>query len=160
MSDPIDLTIRPATFDDVAVIVEFNRRLAWESEGKRLDPETLQRGVRGLLGDPLRGAYSLADVGGRVVGQLMRTFEWSDWRNGVIWWLQSVYVDPEFRSRGVFRTLFEHLQTEALATDGVVGLRLYVEQENASAQEVYRKLGMREGGYLVMEWYPPTVARA
>lgn len=151
----MSITIRPAVPDDWPTIVEFNCRLAEESEGKRLDRADVEPGVRALLADPRKGRYFVAEAketeAPRVVGQLMHTFEWSDWRNGDIWWLQSVYVHPEFRRRGVFTALFEHLRSEAEADPGVVGLRLYVEEQNARAHATYEKLGLTPGGYFVME---------
>ena len=143
--------IRPAQFDDWAVIADCNTRLAEETEGKRLDPGTIAEGVRTLLSQPQHGRYFLASIGGRVVGQMMHTREWSDWRNGEIWWLQSVYVVSEFRQQGVFRALFSHLQVLAQASPDVIGLRLYVEEHNTRAQEAYRTLGLRRAGYTVME---------
>jgi ribosomal protein S18 acetylase RimI-like enzyme len=144
-------TIREGTQRDLDIIAEFNCRLAHETEQLRLNLETVRAGVGAALEDSSRARYFLAEIDGQVVGQLMHTREWSDWRNGDIWWLQSVYVHSEFRSRGVFRALFEHLNRLARETPGVVGLRLYVESENHAAQNVYRKLGMSEGGYHVME---------
>lgn len=146
-----EITIRPAQPDDWPTIVESNCRLAEESEGKRLDRATLQAGVRAVLADPNRGRYFLACADGRIVGQLMTTWEWSDWRNGRIWWLQSVYVHPDYRRRGVFRRLFEHVLRAAESDPGVVGLRLYVENGNERAQETYRSLGMSGAGYFVLE---------
>lgn len=146
-----EIEIRVAAPADRDVIAEFNCRLATETEGKSLVPQTVQAGVAALLADPRKGRYFVACVDGRVVGQLMHTFEWSDWRNGDIWWLQSVYVAPEFRRRGVFQRLFEHLLQHAEADPGVVGVRLYVEDGNQRAQEAYRRMGLREAGYHVME---------
>ncbi|MGQ0636293.1 MAG: GNAT family N-acetyltransferase [Planctomycetaceae bacterium] len=198
--------IRPAHFGDWPIIVEFNCRLAEESEGKRLDRGHVEPGVKAVLSDPRKGRYLVAVVdsrsdatspsprlltggesatppgpapadallpplagsgsglGGqaslesqcfgaaeRIVGQLMHTHEWSDWRNGDIWWLQSVYVLPEYRRQGVFRALLEHLRNEAQADPGVVGLRLYVEEHNIQAQRTYAKLGLQPGGYFVLE---------
>jgi ribosomal protein S18 acetylase RimI-like enzyme len=145
------ITVRPAVPDDWSIIVDFNCRLAEESEGKKLDRAHVEPGVRTLLADSRRGRYLIATSEGRVVGQLMHTYEWSDWRNGDIWWLQSVYVHPESRRQGVFRALFEKLQTDAEADPGVVGLRLYVEEHNRQAHETYRNLGLTPGGYFVME---------
>jgi len=147
----MQIVIRPAIVEDWPVIVAFNCDLAQESEGKQLNREHVEPGVQALLIDPRKGRYLLALVGGRIVGQLMHTYEWSDWRNGDIWWLQSVYVHPDFRRHGVFRALFAHLKEEALADPGVVGLRLYVEEQNTRAHETYRQLGLAEGGYFVME---------
>lgn len=145
------IEIRLATSDDWQTIAEFNCLLAEESEGKQLDRQHIEPGVKALLADPRKGRYLLALSQGRIVGQLMHTYEWSDWRNGDIWWLQSVYVHPEFRRQGVFRSLFERLRSEAEADPAVVGLRLYVEEENTHAHETYRNLGLSEGGYFVMQ---------
>ncbi len=145
------LQIRPAALDDWPVIADFNTRLADETEGKRLDPDTIAEGVRRLLSQPARGRYFVACLSGRVVGQIMHTCEWSDWRNGEIWWLQSVYVLSEFRQRGVFRALFAHLQDLANSSPNVIGLRLYVEEHNERAQAAYVTLGLEHAGYTVME---------
>lgn len=147
----IDLTIRNADPADADVIADFNARLAEESEGKKLAHDRLRHGVAAALGDPARARYFLACRGTAVVGQLMITTEWSDWRNGWFWWIQSVYVVPEERRRGVFRALYEHVEQLARGDGGIVGLRLYVEQENRRAQEVYRRLGMKPPGYFVLE---------
>ena len=147
----MSLVIRSARFDDWETIVDFNSRLALESEEKRLNRQDVEPGVKRLLEDPRKGRYLVAESAGRVVGQMMHTYEWSDWRNGDIWWLQSVYVLPEFRRQGVFRALFEKLKAEAEADPEVVGLRLYVEEQNTRAHETYRQLGFSPGGYLVMQ---------
>lgn len=143
--------IRQANPADEETVVDFNCRLAAESESIQLDRETVHLGVRTILGDSKHGRYFVATLDDRIVGQMMHTFEWSDWRNGEIWWLQSVYVHPDFRRQGVFRQLIQHLQAEANAAPGVVGLRLYVEEHNTSAQETYRSLGLKAAGYIVME---------
>ena len=145
------ITIRLATPVDEDTVVDFNCRLAEESESKKLDRPTVQLGVRAILANPQHGRYFLANIGNQIVGQMMHTFEWSDWRNGEIWWLQSVYVHPNFRRQGVFRSLFQHLQSEAAASPNVVGLRLYVEEHNTSAQATYEQLGLKLAGYVVME---------
>ncbi len=144
-------TVREARQEDVPVLVEFNSRLAAETEGKSLDPEVLRRGVRALLDDRSRGRYFVATVGERIVGQVMITYEWSDWRNGFIWWLQSVYVESAHRRRGVFRRLFGHVAALCDRDPDVVGLRLYVEDNNRPAQETYQRLGMMRPGYHVLE---------
>jgi GNAT superfamily N-acetyltransferase len=143
--------IRPASIEDCHVIASFNSRLAEETEGKRLDPDTILAGVQMLLSDPHHGRYFLATTGDQVIGQMMHTREWSDWRNGEIWWLQSVYVLPEFRNRGVFRALYQHLAQLARESTDVVGLRLYVETHNSRAQQAYANLGFRDASYTVME---------
>jgi GNAT superfamily N-acetyltransferase len=148
----VPFLIRPATLADAQTLVDFNVAMALETEGKRLDPPTVTLGVRGLIGTPTRGRYLLAcDDDGRVAGQLMHTFEWSDWRNGDVWWIQSVYVEPSFRRRGVFQLLYCTIRSMALEAGGVVGLRLYVERHNENALSTYRAMGMRDAGYSVME---------
>ena len=144
--------IREATLDDLETIAAFNARLAEETEDASLDRETVRRGVRALLWDRARGSYYVACSDGRIIGQIMHTREWSDWRNGDIWWIQSVYVHPDHRRLGVFRSLYGHLKALAASDPGVVGLRLYVERENQAAQATYVGLGMRETPYLVMQY--------
>ena len=146
-----DTIIRPASLDDLEQIVEFNRRMAAETEHKTLSLDVLGRGVRAVLTDAAVGRYFVACRDEQVIGQLLLTLEWSDWRNGQIWWIQSVYVRPEHRQSGVFRMLYTHVEELARETPGVVGLRLYVEQANLAAQQTYKKLGMRPTGYLVFE---------
>lgn len=144
--------VRPATSGDADTLVEYNCRLAAETENKQLDPTTVRRGVKALLNDDRRGRYFVACTNDeQIAGQLMHTFEWSDWRNGDIWWLQSVYVHPDFRRQGVFRKLHEHLKTLAESTPGVVGLRLYVENGNQHAQQTYHSLGFANPQYQVLE---------
>src|SRR5260370_38975700 len=151
VKEVMQIQVRPAVADDWATIVDFNCRLAEESEGKQLDRIHVEPGVRALLADPHKGRYLVASIAGRLAGQLMHTREWSDWRNGDIWWLQSVYVHPDFRRQGVFRALFDRLKSDAEADPGVVGLRLYVEEHNKQAHETYRSLGLAQAGYFVME---------
>jgi GNAT superfamily N-acetyltransferase len=146
----METVIRPARPADEAVVVAFNAALATESEDHVLDPAVLGPGVRAALADPARCRYYVAERGGRVVGQTMVTYEWSDWRNGWIWWIQSVYVLPEARAAGVFRALHARIEAEARA-EGAVGLRLYVFDGNRRAQEVYARLGMRDARYRVLE---------
>jgi ribosomal protein S18 acetylase RimI-like enzyme len=148
------LSIRRAGPADVAVVAEFNRLLALESEGKTLDAAVLAAGVAAGLADPNKSIYFLAEEDGAAVGQIMYTMEWSDWRNGWFWWIQSVYVREEARRRGVLRALYEHVHRAAQADGQVIGLRLYVERSNQIAQETYRRLGMEAAGYLVFERYP------
>ena len=145
------VTIRLATVQDAEIVADFNRRLAWETEHKQLDVEVLTRGVTRLLGDPNRGFYLLAENGGEVVGQLMATFEWSDWRDGWFWWLQSVYVREDHRRAGVFRALFAEMVARARAAGNVIGLRLYVKKDNDRAHATYEQHGLKDAGYLVRE---------
>jgi ribosomal protein S18 acetylase RimI-like enzyme len=147
----VNLSIRAARSDDATFLSEGNIAMALESEHKQLDPATVARGVEAVLGDPARGRYFVAERGGVPVGQLMVTYEWSDWRNGNFWWIQSVYVLPEARRLGVFRSLFGHLEGLAKRDPTVCGIRLYVERENARAQATYRHCGLEDAGYVVME---------
>lgn len=146
-----DTSVREAGPGDLEIIAAFNAALASETEGKALDPATLRSGVARALRDPGRLRYWVAESGGRVVGQAAITREWSDWRDGWLWWFQSVYVRPEARGRGVFRALHGAIRSAALAEPDVIGLRLYVEQANDRAQRTYQALGMRPGGYQVFE---------
>jgi ribosomal protein S18 acetylase RimI-like enzyme len=150
----MDITIRTATPADTEVVAEFNAALAWESEQKQLHAPTLKAGVMSLLADRNKGFYTLAESAGVVVGQTLITFEWSDWRNGWYWWIQSVYVRPESRKLGVFKSLFTHLQNTAMADPEVIGIRLYVERENDRARQIYEKLGMSEEAYFLYGMYP------
>lgn len=154
-----ELHIRAARFEDWPTIADFNCQLALETEHKQLNLDKIQPGVQALLQDANKGRYFVAEdgVGGPIVGQLMHTYEWSDWRNGPIWWMQSVYVTEEFRKRGVFRALYEHLMKLAEA-EKVLGVRLYVERDNVRAQQSYQNLGLNSAGYLVLErWLGPSL---
>jgi GNAT superfamily N-acetyltransferase len=150
----MSLTIRRATAADEAAVVAFNAALAWETEHKRLDDGVLRTGVRAVFADPAKGFYTVAEHAGEVVGQVMVTFEWSDWRNGWFWWVQSVYVRADFRRKGVFRSLFAEVRRQAEADPTVIGLRLYVERENTPAQQTYLSLGMSDASYVLFDLYP------
>lgn len=143
--------IRESGVDDVPTLVCFNQEMARETEGKELDGETLKRGVEGIFAKPERGFYLVAEVSGKLVGSLMVTKEWSDWRNGDFWWIQSVYVEPEFRRQGIFRALYEEARKRAMAAEGVCGCRLYVEKDNEAARAVYLKRGFEETPYRLFE---------
>ncbi len=145
------IRIRRATPADAAFIVQSNAAMALESEGRALDEELLLPGVTAALSDESLGFYLIAEIDGSPAGQLMVTCEWSDWRNGMFWWIQSVYVRPEYRRRGVYRALHRHVEEAARAEGGVCGLRLYVEQDNAVAQRVYREMGMEQTRYYMYE---------
>ena len=144
------MSIRPAIQEDMERIILFNQAMARETEGRELDRRTLSKGVERLLKQPARGRYFVAERDGEIVGQLMITTEWSDWRNGEIWWLQSVYVSKRLRREGVYRRLHEYVRDLA-RQQKVIGLRLYVERDNEPAQETYRALGMGESSYLMFE---------
>ena len=145
------IAVRPATMADFDTIVAYNQEMAQETESKALDSATLAGGVREALSDPGRCLYFLAEIGGRAVGQTMLTFEWSDWRNGFFWWIQSVYVDPAFRRRRVFRSLYNYIRDLAKSRSDVCGLRLYVHRDNSHAIDTYRSLGMALSDYLLCE---------
>lgn len=145
------IIIRAATLADLAFIVEANAAMAHETEFKTLDKDVLRKGVEKVLTEPRRGFYRIAERKGVAVGCLMVTYEWSDWRDGDWWWLQSVYVIPSARRSGVFRTLYRDTERLARDTDGVVGLRLYVEKENRVAKRTYVSLGMRDSGYKLLQ---------
>ena len=153
----MNLAIRHAQREDAEVLVEFNRAMAQETEGKDLLPEVIGAGVHALLGDPGAGFYLVAEQSGRVVGSLMITKEWSDWRNGSFWWIQSVYVRPECRRQGVYKRMYRHVQELAAGDPKVCGFRLYVERENEHAQRTYDSLGMQRTHYLVFEELKPGV---
>jgi GNAT superfamily N-acetyltransferase len=145
------MNIRQAIAADADILAQFNIALAKESEHLDLEPARVKAGVAALLRDPAKGLYFVAEDAGAVVGQLLITHEWSDWRNGDFWWLQSVYVRPDFRRRGVFRALFEHILAKAARQGDVCGLRLYMETGNARARKVYERLGLKETHYHILE---------
>ena len=151
LTSGMDIKIRMAVMADLPVIADFNVRLAEESEDLALDAARVEAGVRALLTDTAKGIYYVAEIAGDVVGQLMITYEWSDWRNGNIWWIQSVYVKPEFRRAGVFRALFHHLERLAKTQKDVCTLRLYMHAENTRARQSYERLGMTRTKYEVFE---------
>ena len=145
------MNIRQARTTDAAVIADFNRRMARETERRRLIPARVHRGVSALLKDRAKGIYFVAEEKGAVVGQLLITYEWSDWRTGNFWWIQSVYVVPECRQRGVFRALYAHVHGLAKSRRDVCGLRLYVDADNTRAQKTYANLGMARSRYEIFE---------
>ena len=147
-----ETTVRPATIDDAPVLVEFNVAMARETEDKALAPEVVEAGVRRVFDEPARGHYLVAESDGQVVGALLVTPEWSDWRNGDFWWIQSVYVRPGHRRQGIFHRLFHAVRRGATSKAGVCGLRLYVEHENDAAQQTYEALGMSQTAYRLYEY--------
>jgi len=148
--DRTDLSIRSAHVADAAALAAFNIAMARETENLALDPAIVSSGVAAVLSDPTKGLYFIAEIDGHRAGCLMITHEWSDWRNGDIWWIQSVYVHPDFRRRGVFKALYRHVERAARQA-GAVGIRLYVEKENTPAQATYMSLGMELSHYRLME---------
>ena len=145
------MQIRTATLEDVEALVEFNQAMALETEGKRLDTEILRAGVSAVFADGRKGFYVVAEQENTVAAGLMVTTEWSDWRNGWFWWIQSVYVRPEHRGGGLYGKMYEFVKDRAADAGNVSGFRLYVEKENERAQRVYEKLGMERTYYLMYE---------
>ena len=143
--------IRNAGPDDISDIAQFNIAMAQETEERQLDTETIQSGVSGVIQNHAHGFYLIAERDQVAVGSLLITFEWSDWRNGTLWWIQSVYVKPEHRRTGVFKALYDAVIARARAAKSVRGIRLYVEQENLDAQSVYQKLSMQKTPYQMFE---------
>ncbi|MCI0706677.1 MAG: GNAT family N-acetyltransferase [Ignavibacteriae bacterium] len=143
--------IRPATLNDAERITEFNALMAKETENIELDLTRLRAGVESVLRDKSKGVYYIAEENGSALGQTLITYEWSDWRNGMFWWIQSVYVQKDYRGKGVFKAMFEHLRTLAKQEQTVCGLRLYVEEHNSRAQQTYERLGMKKTYYDMYE---------
>lgn len=144
--------IREATSRDIWKIVDFQQSMALETESKSLDIGILTAGVQKLFNDPAKGKYYVVEGNGEIVGCLMTTFEWSDWRDGNVLWIQSVYISEEFRGQGFFKKLYEHIQSMVQSDPNLKGIRLYVDKTNKAAQEVYEKLGMNGDHYQVYEW--------
>lgn len=146
------MKIRRATIKDAKIIAEYNYNLAYETEHKELDKDILYRGVEALLEDEKKGVYHVCEIDGKVIGQIMYTFEWSDWRNGMFLWIQSVYVNKEYRGKGVFKALYSYIKEICDKDEISCGLRLYVEQENYVAMTTYKSLGMEQCDYYIYEY--------
>jgi GNAT superfamily N-acetyltransferase len=147
----IKMIIRKAKHDDASVIIDFQQKMAWETEQMTLKSEIIKNGVNGVFSNPSRGKYWVAEENGKIVASLLITYEWSDWRNADVWWFQSVYVLPEWRRKGIFRSMYKHIKNEA-ENNGVAGLRLYVETNNSAAKNTYEALGMQCEHYRMYEW--------
>jgi ribosomal protein S18 acetylase RimI-like enzyme len=145
------MNIRQATINDAAAIAEFNTKMAKETEDMDLIPEVINAGVRNMIENSQMGFYLVAEEDNIIQASLMVTTEWSDWRNGLFWWIQSVYVQAEFRRRGLYRKLYEKVKSLADGESNVCGFRLYVEHDNRVAQETYRSLGMQQTDYQMFE---------
>jgi ribosomal protein S18 acetylase RimI-like enzyme len=145
------MNIRIANKEDADSLVDFNQAMALETEGRHLDGDILRRGVEAVFGDEKKGFYVVAEDAGRIVGGLMVTREWSDWRGAWFWWIQSVYILPEARGQRIYSRLYEFVKAEAAAAGNVCGFRLYVETENRHAQSVYKSVGMDASHYLMYE---------
>lgn len=144
--------IRQAKETDSFPIVEFQLAMAWETEQLQLDEPTVVKGVAAVFADPSKGIYYVAEIEGKVVGSLLTTFEWSDWRNGTVLWIQSVYVRPEFRKKSIFSRLYKHIQELVVSNPDLRGIRLYADKTNIPAHGVYEHLGMTAEHYQMFEW--------
>ena len=145
------ISIRKGKPEDAAVIIDFQQKMAWETEQLNLATEVVTRGVKAVFENTSRGQYWIAEKDGRVIASLLITYEWSDWRNADVWWFQSVYVLPEYRRKGIFRSMYLLIKEEADKL-GIAGLRLYVETNNIHAQKTYESLGMQSEHYRMYEW--------
>ena len=148
----MEIKVRPGLLFDIPIIAEFQCKMAFETESMKLDPPTVDKGVSAVFDDPSKGKYWLAEANGKVDGCLLTIPEWSDWRNGTVLWIHSVYVHPEYRKNGVYRTLYSHLKKMVDDSKDLRGLRLYVDKTNAKAQQVYEVLGMSGEHYHLYEW--------
>jgi len=144
--------IRKATLNDLQAIIQFQLAMATETEGIKLDEATVTKGVKAVLTDSGKGQYYLAEINGNVVSSLLTTYEWSDWRNGTILWIQSVYVIPEFRRQGIYSKMYTFLKNLVLADEYLNGIRLYADKNNVAAQKTYKNLGMSPDHYVTFEW--------
>ncbi|MCA0949096.1 GNAT family N-acetyltransferase [Shewanella chilikensis] len=148
------MLLRKGTPKDTEALVAFNQAMAQETEGLALDSDTLSRGVSTLLENPAKGFYLVAEIDGEIAGSLMVTYEWSDWRAADYFWIQSVYIKPEHRRKGIYRALYQEVKALAERQGGAASFRLYVEQENSRAQQTYQSLGMSQSHYLMYEENP------
>lgn len=146
------ISIRKATVTDIPVLIDFQQRLAQETENVKLDAAVLERGLNALFQNPSKGVYYVAEEGGEVIACHLITYEWSEWRNGMVWWMQSVYVREDHRGKNVFRILYNNIIDLIRKDPGLLGLRLYVDKSNARAQKVYETIGMNGEHYTVFEW--------
>jgi ribosomal protein S18 acetylase RimI-like enzyme len=146
------MIVREATPDDARTIATFQLAMASETEQLMLDPEVVDKGVRAVFDDPGKGNYYVTEIKGEVIGSLMTTFEWSDWRNGTVLWIQSVYILPQFRRKGAYRKMYLFLQEKVLSDQSLRGIRLYVDKSNSRAQTTYLDLGMNADHYQTFEW--------
>lgn len=145
------IVVRNARLRDVPALTEFNIAMAKETENKVLSDAKVKAGMSAVIRHPGHGFYLVAEVNGQIAGSLLITREWSDWREGVFWWIQSVYVPPKFRKRGIYRALYDAIKARAKSNPEVCGFRLYVEKNNRAAMAVYSKLGMIETDYRIYE---------
>lgn len=146
------MNIRKANIKDLETIVDYNYNLAYETENIQLDKNTLTSGVKNIILDNTKGIYHVCEIDGKVVGQIMYTYEWSDWRNGIFIWVQSVYVNKDYRGQGIFKALYTKVKEICESSNEYVGIRLYVEKKNYTAQKTYKNIGMHECNYYMYEY--------
>ncbi len=146
------MLIRKAEKEEFKKIVEFQLKMARETENIELDKTTVEKGVLAVLENNTKGQYYVAELNKQIVGSLLTTYEWSDWRNGTILWIQSVFVEPEYRRKGVYRNLYAHIQQIVLNTPDLNGIRLYADKSNIPAHKTYEKMGMNQDHYITFEW--------
>lgn len=146
------MKVRKATIKDYQSIVNFQQAMARETEGIELLLDPLEKGVKAVLEDPSKGIYYVAEINKKVVSSLLTTYEWSDWRNGTVLWIQSVYVMPQYRRRGVYRKMYSHIKSMVLSSDNLMGIRLYADKSNLAAHKTYENLGMNQDHYITFEW--------
>jgi len=146
------MSIRKANLNDIETITKFNYNLAYETENKRLDMDILRKGVEALIKDNLKGQYYVYTIDEKIVGQIMYTYEWSDWRNKTFLWIQSVYIDKEYRGKGIFKSLYNYVKEFCDRDDSMAGIRLYVEKQNINIQNTYKHLGMIKCEYDMYEY--------
>ncbi len=146
------IKIRTATAEDLEQIIDFQMEMAMETENLQLNRDTLHKGISAIFDDAYKGRYYLAEMNGQVAGMLMTTFEWSDWRAATVLWIQSVYVRKEFRKKGIYKSLYKHIQDIVQNNPNYGGIRLYVDQSNINAIKVYEKSGMNGDHYRLFEW--------
>ena len=146
------IKIREADIDDLRIIMRFQINMALETENRVLDKGSVLKGIKSVFEDEAKGRYYVAEEGHKIVGSFLTTPEWSDWKNGTLLWIQSVYVVPEYRKKGVFKQMFDYLKKMVEKSDGLIGIRLYVNKTNQIAQKVYKKIGMDSEHYKIYEW--------
>lgn len=150
------MIVRKAAKGDINNIVDFQLQMALETENIELNPETVKQGVAAVIDDSAKGQYYVSETGNTITGSLLTTYEWSDWRNGTVLWIQSVYVLPVFRRKGIYRSMYSHLKQMVLESEHLKGIRLYAEKSNLAAHKTYQNLGMTPDHYVTFEWIKPN----
>ncbi|MBN1986871.1 MAG: GNAT family N-acetyltransferase [Prolixibacteraceae bacterium] len=146
------MKVREAKPDDIPFIVDFQMAMAQETEGTELHRPTVELGVKAVVNDSTKGKYYITEVKSKIISSLLTTYEWSDWRNGTVLWIQSVYVLPEFRRKGVYRSMYSHIKNRVMEDENLKGIRLYADKSNIPAHKTYKNLGMSPDHYITFEW--------